>query len=150
MGLQGVGSPEAMHSPVGHARLPGEIPGRPLGEAGGGRLQGQRDNLCPLPRGDRRRAARPRPVPQAPHAELGEAATQPADLHHGVAGTGCDLHSRDALGHQQDRPSPPTEPGAHRRRPLQALQLTPIGLADDDGANVIGHGFPPGECQGIY
>src|SRR2546426_8661103 len=69
----------------------------PLGDARGGRLQGQRDNLSPLPGRDRRRPTRTRPFLQARDAMLREPATEPADLHHRVSRSLGDLDAREAL-----------------------------------------------------
>src|SRR6266446_1556846 len=50
-----------------------------------------------------------------------------------------DLDAGEALSHQQHRSGAPTEPRGGRGRSRHPLQLTPIRLADDDGANPIGH-----------
>jgi len=150
MRLEGVGAPKAMNRAVGDTGLPGELAGRPMGQTRRRRLQGQGDDLGALPGRDCRRPTRPRPVVQPAHAVLREPSTQPADLHHRVAGALCDLHAGESLHHQQHRPGPATESGRRGGRALQSLQLTPIGLAHGDGAYAIGHGFPPRECHGLY
>ena len=80
MRLERVGPPDAVHGAVRYPGLSRQVPRRPMGQAGRGRLQGERDNLGPLPRGDRRWSPGPGTVLEASDALFGEAAPQAADL----------------------------------------------------------------------
>src|SRR5437773_193463 len=142
--LEGMRPPDAMHRAVRDARLPRKVAGRPMGETGRWWLQGPGHDLRALASRDGRRPAGPRPILQPSQAVFREAPPHAADLHHGVAGAVRDLHSGHALSHQQHGPGSSAEPGRRRWRALQPLELTPLRLADDNGANAIGHGFPPG------
>src|SRR5437870_11985881 len=145
MRLERMGAPDVMYRAVRHARLAGQVPGRPVGEPGGWRLEGQGHDLRPLPRRDRRWPARARAVVQARHAVLREASPQPADLHHGIPDPFRDLHAGQPLSHQHHGPGAAAESRGGRWRSVQALKMVSIVFADHDRTNAIRHGSPPGE-----
>ena len=139
MRLQAVRSPDAVHHHVREAGARGQLPGRPVRQAGRCGLQGQGDHLGDLASGHGVRAPRAGPIPQPRHPPGCKPAPQPTDLHRGVARAPRDLHAGKPFGHQRHRVGPATQPGRHAAGASQPLQLRALIGCQDDWSSVVSH-----------
>jgi len=98
-----------------------------------GWLQRQRDDPRPLPRRDRRGPAGFGSIGQSRHPALGEAPSNAAHLHDGVADPFGNVHPGQALRHQQDRSGASAESHRRRRGALPALQTSQFNLPKPKG-----------------
>lgn len=139
----------------GHVRKAGlalHLAGSPVGQALWRWPQRQGHDLGDLARCDALGSARMTTLRKPVDSLSGKAAPDATDLHGRVAGETGDLDTALVLGKQEDGASTSTRSGWSRSGALEASEVGPFGLIQDDGPSLVGHAVPPGErsLHGLY